>query len=207
MKATELTKTTNLIKESYLAEFSKIPEMREYKDDIRLGKQREIMQGMRERAIERIEKNIKDIETEISQITDAINAVKYPELLSLTGKQYGATEIQTAKIFLSSKKTHEKILNEIADAMDLKRTDYLSALIEEILSNRIGTEQDATLKQAVLERISGYKKYNGLNELETERQALRKCLENAHLTRSYLTSLPLNGIKNFQDFSNTLNNM
>lgn len=209
MKATEkkqseiFNEKTTSIKNAYLFEIGKIPEMKEYTDNIRLGKRQEMGEQIKQRYIERIETHIRDIRSALKENIFEMMKLKYPQMNSVSFTQTnGYLEYQTAKLFLSTKRTKELILSEITNALLMKRTDYVSALCDELLDN---PQTLPDFKADVLKLVVEYDAYSNLNNIETEKNNLKVSLDLALQLRSYLTSVPLDGIKTFEDFKNMYN--
>lgn len=209
MKATEKKQSeifndkTTAIKNAYLFEIGKIGEFKEYNAELQKQKRNEAGEQIKQRYIERIETHIRDIRSALKENIFEMMKLKYPQMNSVSFTQTnGLLEYQTAKLFLSTKRTKELILSEIQNALQMKRTDYVSALCDELLDN---PQTLPDFKADILKLVAEYEGYSNLNNIETEKNNLKVSLDLALQLRSYLTSVPLDGIKTFEDFKNMYN--
>lgn len=156
----------------------------EFNEEIRLEKRAEEAEKNRKLALSQIDAEIKKIEKIVSDKSDEKIKLKFPLYYFPPTRPAGLTEITNAKSYLSTRRTSEKLLAEVDFAIELERWDYLSALLDEVKTNRSENLQDNKVKEEIFTKIDKLPNYKKIEENQKEITDLKEVLNSASLLKS-----------------------
>lgn len=170
----------------------------EFNEEIRLQKRAEEAEKNRKLALSQIDAEIKKIEKLVSDKKEAKIKLKYPLFYFPNSKNDGLEEMTRAKNYLSTRRTSEKLLAEINNAIELERWDYVSAFVDELKTNRSENLQDNKVREEIFTRVNKLPAYKTISENETLIGDLSEVLQSASLLKSTIVQDTLPETKEYE---------
>jgi malate synthase len=154
----------------YLSALGKVSDYNQFNSEVRKEKRNQDNLKIRDQFLASAESVQKEFEKKRTELITKRNKIKFPLFNSLVSaeKQIGSSEIQTATIFISSPKTENQIIEAIKEARLNSRYDFVSTILDHLLSSSIESRKSQSLIDEVAQLSKQIYNELGLPEVLTE---------------------------------------